>query len=127
MLYSINIGTLMLNICQTGTLPSSPDSVKMVLETAKAIILKKHSTEVALCFIIRPNIRSEVAVPVSRLIFLSLSSHLHSLWYITQPWRLILYQSSCHMLLMCLKSESRFIYFSVTEYYKLCCVGPVQD
>lgn len=60
----------MLSICQTGILPNSPDSVKMVLETAKAIILKKHSTEFALCLIIRPNIRSEVAVPASRLYLL---------------------------------------------------------
>lgn len=63
----------MLNICQTGTLPNSPDIIDCIID-CKSHHPEKHSTEVALSLIMRPNIRSEVAVPASR--FCPLSSEL---------------------------------------------------
>lgn len=55
----------MLSICQTGTLPNSPDTIDCIID-CKSHHTEKHSIEVALSLIIRPNIRSEVAVPASR-------------------------------------------------------------
>lgn len=117
----------MLSICQTGTLPNSPDSVKMVLQTAKATVLKKTSTEVALYLIIRPNNRPEVAMPASRLC--PVSSELSFTQFVVYYSALEInpVPKQLPYVTDVLKIKVKIDFFYVTEYYKLCCVGPVPE